>query len=120
MRFLIDANLPRRTSDVLIQAGHEAVDVRAIGLGGAPDPAIAAHAQSEGLAILTRDGDFGDIRNYPPAAYAGIVVLSVPDDFVADEVLRVLESFLSQTSLVARLPGRLAIVEAGRVRLREG
>jgi predicted nuclease of predicted toxin-antitoxin system len=118
MRFLIDANMPRRATDVIIASGHHAVDVRGIGLGGATDEVIAAYAQSGAHAIVTRDTDFGDIRNYPPASYHGIVVLALPDDATADQVLRLLESFLNQASLIAQLPGRLMIVEPGRVRIR--
>ena len=35
MRFLIDANMPRSTAELLKRYGHEAVDVRDIGMGGA-------------------------------------------------------------------------------------
>ena len=52
--------------------GHEAVDVRDIGLGAADDSVIASHARKNGLCLVTRDKDFGDIRNYPPADYSGI------------------------------------------------
>ena len=118
MRFLVDANLPRSTAACIRKCGHEAVDVRDIGMGKSPDSAIARHAQQEGLALITRDKDFGDVRNYPPANYAGIVVLDLRDDTVAAEILRILTAFLGQTAILARLPGRLAIVEASRIRLR--
>lgn len=118
MRFLVDANLPRTTSACIQKSGHEAVDVRDIGLGKSPDSVIARYAQQEGLALITRDKDFGDVRNYPPANYAGIVVLDLQDDAVVAEILKVLAAFLSQTESLKQLPGRLAIVEAGRIRLR--
>jgi hypothetical protein len=51
---------------------------------------------------------FADIRNYPPAQYAGLLVLELPDDAMATFVLRVIESFISQKELVEALPGRLA------------
>ena len=90
MRFLIDADLPRATGEALRRAGHDAFDVRDIGLGDAKDHEIAVYAQAHKLCLLTGDFDFADIRNYPPHSY---------------EVL-------------TRLPGRLAIVEPGRVRIR--
>ncbi|MGA8659739.1 MAG: DUF5615 family PIN-like protein [Chthoniobacterales bacterium] len=46
---------------------HEAVDVRDSGMGGAADSDIAAYAQQNRLALVTRDFDFADIRKYPPA-----------------------------------------------------
>jgi predicted nuclease of predicted toxin-antitoxin system len=118
MRFLIDANMPRSTAELLKRYGHEATDVRDIGMGGAADSEIATYAQGNRLALVTRDFDFADVRNYPPAQYAGILVLELPEDAVATFVLRVLESFVANNELVQALPGRLAIVQPTRVRLR--
>lgn len=67
MHFLIDADLPRSVSDVLQAYGHEAIDVRDIGLRNAIDTTIARYAQQEGLCLLAGDFDFSDIRTYPPA-----------------------------------------------------
>ncbi len=118
MRFLLDANMPRSGAVMLRQNGHEAFDVRDIGLGGADDTRIAAHAKANGLVLVTRDFDFSDIRNYPPAEFAGIIVLQLPDDAIAAVVVKVLETFLSQPQLLALVVGRLAIVESWRVRFR--
>jgi hypothetical protein len=87
-------------------------------MGNAEDGVIARHACENAFCLITRDKDFGDIRNYPPGDYAGIIVLHLPDDFLATEVLRILEVFLSRREWLERLPGRLAIVEPSRVRFR--
>jgi predicted nuclease of predicted toxin-antitoxin system len=58
MRFLLDANMPRTAVEGVQRLGHEAVDVREIGLGGAEDKQIAAYAQQQDLALITRDFDF--------------------------------------------------------------
>ena len=118
MRFLIDANLPRSTKPLVVRLGHEAVDVRDVGLGAAKDDVIARHAQTQGFALITRDFDFADIRNYPPADYPGILVLELPDDATAQAILKVIESFLGRPDLLERLPGRLAVVQVSRVRFR--
>ncbi len=118
MRFLVDANMPLSVAPRIRAFGHEATDVREIGIGAADDSVIARHARENGLSIVTRDKDFGDIRNYPPADYAGIVVLDLPDDMVAADVLRVMEAFVSRPEWLERLPGRLAVVEPWRVRFR--
>ncbi len=118
MRFLLDANMLRSAAGAVQRLGHEAVDVRDVGLGGADDAQIALYAKEHKLALVTRDFDFSDVRNYPPADYAGIVVLELPDDAIAATVVKVLESFLSQPELLAHVPGRLAIVESWRVRFR--
>ena len=118
MRFLIDADLPRSTKTLLEKFGHEAIDVRDIGLGGAKDPVIARYAQDRQLCLLTGDFGFADIRNYPPESYCGIVVLELPPDATSVFILHLIEEVLSQSEILARLPKRLAIIGAGRIRLR--
>jgi hypothetical protein len=118
MDFLIDASLPRSTALTVRKHGYQAVDVRDIGLGGSPDPAIAAHAQVHQLCLLTRDYDFADIRNYPPDQYAGIVVVELPATAAPVTINHLIADFLQLPTTLSQLPGRLAIVEPGRVRLR--
>jgi predicted nuclease of predicted toxin-antitoxin system len=118
MRFLIDADLPRRTANLLLRYGHDAIDVRDTDLAEAKDVLIAARAKADGLSILTGDFGFADVRSFPPDEYQGIVVLEIPNDATAPFILTLLESFLRRADLVAKLPGRLAIVSAGRVRMR--
>ncbi len=78
MTFLVDADLPRSTADVVRRHGYHAVDARDIGLRHADDSAIASHAQREQPCLVTGDFDFADIRNSPPQHDAGIVVLVIP------------------------------------------
>jgi predicted nuclease of predicted toxin-antitoxin system len=44
-------------------------------MGNADDGVIARHARENTFCLITRDKDFGDIRNYPPGDYGGIIVL---------------------------------------------
>jgi hypothetical protein len=117
MQFLIDASLPRRTAPQVQLHGHQATDVRGIGLGSADDPDIAAYAQAQNMAILSRDYDFADIRNYPPDQYAGIVVFDLPCTATAPTILKLVDDFLQQAQTLRDLPGRLAIVAPGQIRL---
>jgi predicted nuclease of predicted toxin-antitoxin system len=119
MRFLIDADLPRSVNGVIRARGHEPIDVRDVGLRDAEDAEIARYAQAEGLCLITGDYDFSDIRNYQPNRYAGIVVLNLPRTANSAYINRLIDGFLAQEELIATLPGKLAIVEPGRVRLRE-
>ncbi len=118
MRFLIDEDLPRSIKDLIERYGHEAADVRVIGFRGSKDRQIAALAQSKGLCLVTGDFDFSNVRNYPPGKYAGIVVLRIPRTATASYIVNLLESFLRQGELVAQMPGKLAVVETGRIRIR--
>jgi predicted nuclease of predicted toxin-antitoxin system len=114
----VDANMPRSTLALLASLGHIGEHARDIGLGHATDKQIAARARSTGAAILTRDVDFADIRNYPPHEFQGLIVLRMPDDAVALTIVNLLERFLKQTELAARISGHLVILEPDRVRFR--
>ena len=118
MLFLIDSDLPRSLAGVISSLGHEALDVRDLGLGAAPDERIAAEARQRGACLVTGDFGFADIRNYPPADYAGITVLEIPSDAGTEGILSLARSWLAQPDLLKLLPGRLAIVAPGRIRLR--
>ena len=88
------------------------------GIRGAKDARIAQYARENHLCLLTGDIDFADVRKYPPEKYAGIIVLRLPGHATASFILRVIEQLLQQEALLAKIPGKLAIVEPGQVRLR--
>ena len=118
MQFLMDANLPRTAVAVFQAAGHTAAHVKELGMGGATDDIIAARARAEGWVLVTRDLDFADVRAYPPADYAGLLVLRLGDEATAVEIKALLESFMGEAEWLGQLPGRLCILEPGRVRFR--
>ena len=76
--FLIDASLPRATGNVIRAHGHQATDVRDIGLGTASDEDIADHARQHKLALISADQDFGNVLVFPPADYDGLVIIRPP------------------------------------------
>jgi len=118
MRFLIDADLPHSLTVIIEGFGHDALHVRDVGLGGAPDDEIAAYARSRDLTILTGDFDFGDLRNYPPADYPGIVILVIPQTAGLATIQRLTLELLQAEEVVSSIAGKLAIVEPGRIRVR--
>ena len=98
--------------------GHEAGFARDIGLAAAPDQDIAARAKTTAAALLTRDLDFADTRQYPAENYAGIVVRRLPDDATARAIGAIVERFVREEAFLSVLKGRVAIVEVYRVRFR--
>jgi predicted nuclease of predicted toxin-antitoxin system len=118
MHFLVDASLPRSTADLIRGAGHEATDVRDIGLRVAADQQIAQHARNNGLIIITADFDFADIRIYPPQIYHGIIVIERPENATVAQVLDIVGRLLGEQTVLAALPGRLVIIDGYRIRLR--
>lgn len=116
--FLIDASLPRATAGLVASYGHGATDVRDIGMGTASDPLIAAHVQTNRHILFTKDQDFGNVLDYPPDQYHGIAVVDPPPHAGRAVVLALVEQLLRQQDVIDQLPGRLAIIQMGRIRLR--
>ncbi len=110
--------MPGDTALVVRAHGHLATDVRDIGLGTASDDEIAEYARLNGFAIISADRDFGDERVFPPANYSGIVIIEQPPIGNVRLVLALVDQFLSAHNFVSMLPGRIAIVAPGRIRMR--
>ena len=117
MQFKLDENLPGEVADLLRDAGHDVETVNDEGLQGAKEPVLADVVRREGRILLTFDIGFGDIRSYPPADYAGLLVLrlGVQDKASTLAVCTRLVTLLEQQSP----RGQLWIVEDTRVRIHE-
>src|SRR5476649_95669 len=102
--------MPRSAVKLLRDAGYEAIDIRETPLRGAKDWQIAAHIKKEGYCLVTGDYDFADIRSYPPKEYAGIVIINAGKDATATMICELIGEFISQSQILKRLPGKLAIV----------
>ena len=118
MRFLVDADLPRTLVPLFASFGHEAIDVRNIGMLASPDDVIAQYAVEHRLCLITGDWGFADNRMYPPRHHFGIIIIGLPDGARGSQIIELVELILNQPKLLAIVPGRLAIVEKGRIRLR--
>lgn len=117
MTFKVDENLPEEAADLLIAAGHEADTVRQEGLAGIDDPVLATLLQQEERALVTFDLGFGDIRQYPPQNYQGLIVLrSKRQDKWT--LLTLVRKFIPSLA-IEPLAGNLWIVEADRLRIWE-
>jgi predicted nuclease of predicted toxin-antitoxin system len=116
-KFLVDEDMARSTAVALRQAGHEAEDVRDVGLRGHSDQEVFDRAQAQGAILVTADKDFANILRFPLGSHAGIIVSRVPDRLptqrVNEELLQALARLEGQ-----KLEGALVIVEVGRVRIR--
>jgi len=62
MKFLVDAQLPPALCAWLRERGHGAEHVAEVGLLSAADASIAAHAEANGLVLVSKDEDFVALR----------------------------------------------------------
>lgn len=78
MRVKLDENLPLELGEDIRAAGHDADHVVDEGLAGGSDSIVLSAARDEGRVLFTMDKGIADIRQYPPADYAGIVLFRPP------------------------------------------
>jgi len=118
LKLKIDENLPSECAGILRGGGFEADTVADERLTGAEDSVIAVRSRAEGRVLITLDLDFANIRAYPPAEYAGIVVLRLKRQDKHAVLALVRRAALV---LANRAPeGELWIVEPDRIRFRMG
>jgi len=115
-RFKVDENLPLEATKILAGAGHDAVTVLDQKMGGRSDLDVIAACTHEARALITLDLDFADIRAYPPADYAGIIVLRLARLY-KPQLLSVIKRLVP---LLEREPltGKLWIVDESTLRVR--
>ncbi|OIN97083.1 hypothetical protein AUJ66_04400 [Candidatus Desantisbacteria bacterium CG1_02_38_46] len=116
MKFLIDADVPRRVFYALKKLGHDVVDIRERKPTGISDDEIYSFAQQEQRIIITRDLGFSNIIIYPLGEHCGIIVLRVHMLFT-EQMTWLIENFLSYVS-EKELKGSLAIIQENRYRIK--
>jgi predicted nuclease of predicted toxin-antitoxin system len=76
----VDEDLPRAIAVLIRHAGHDAATVVEQGLGGSPDAVLWKTIQAEARFLVTADKGFANIREHPPGAHAGILLLRPAQD----------------------------------------
>ncbi len=118
VKFKLDENLPALVLESLTELGHDAHTVADEGLSGAQDKAVLQACIVEDRILITLDLDFSDIRAYRPGSYPGIWVLRPPK-----QTFKSIDSLVRaglQLSAVERVHGQLWVIDARRVRIRDG
>jgi predicted nuclease of predicted toxin-antitoxin system len=115
-RFLLDADMPKSSGNLIKSLGYDVEDVRDIRMSAAKDKEIIEYALRNHRVIVTRDTDFGEILRYP--SHPGAIILRLPNTFTAEEVNERLRSFLTSID-ERRLRDVIVIVERSRYRIRE-
>jgi len=115
-RFVIDEPLPRSAANAIREAGHEAIDIRDIGLRGASDDEIWNYARQHEAVLVTADVEFADMRRLNQGGAPGIVLVRMPSAS-APALAAELAGALSGLS-EGDLAGSVVVIEPGRVRIR--
>lgn len=75
MSILVDHCVPRKFLRLIRDWGYDASLLTDYLAADASDEAVLALAQRLDAVLLTADLDFASILNYPPASYAGLMVM---------------------------------------------
>ena len=115
MLFKLDENLRSDIGDPLRELGHDVSTVYDQGMRGQEDHQIAEACRVEGRILISMDLDFSNIQMFPPANYAGLIVLRLRAKGRATvrTVFRRVLSHMDQEPIV----GRLWIVDERRIRI---
>jgi predicted nuclease of predicted toxin-antitoxin system len=116
MRFKLDENLGSRSSRLFPEAGHDVETIFDEGLSGARDEIVFETCIREGRCLLTLDLDFADIVRFPPHKAYGIAVLRLPHTASLNLLEQSVRELLNMLD-TEPIPGRLWIVEPGRIRI---
>jgi predicted nuclease of predicted toxin-antitoxin system len=111
----LDENLGARGARLLSDGGWDVATVFAQGLNSATDATLIEVCRIEGRALITLDEDSSSILRFPPARYARIVVLRLPEPLTPASIEEALRRLIV-ASAGQDLSGRLWVIDAQRIR----
>jgi hypothetical protein len=118
--FFSDQCVPSEISDILIRNGHQVTLLRDVLPIRSPDSDVIAKAQGLKAILLSLNGGFADIVDYPPSEYAGIVAIQLKNHpETIPSLMGRLVNFLIENPEQDFYRGKLIIVEPHRIRIRQ-
>jgi len=116
VKFLVDEALQNLVAYRLVAAGHDATHIRALGMQGAVDDDVLAHAANEQRVLVTTDTDFGAILALSGAPVLSVLLLRGVGDTVDERVAAITRSLTVVEHDLAT--GAIVVIESDRVRIR--
>lgn len=120
LRFFADHCVSKSVIQALGDAGYEVLRLADYIPADSADSVVISKAQELDSILVSLNGDFADIVAYPPSSYKGIIALQIGNHpEVIPRVLAVLKDYLSDHPAMHHYGGKLFLVEAHRIRVRE-
>jgi predicted nuclease of predicted toxin-antitoxin system len=120
LRFFADHCISNVIMDGLRVIGAEVLRLREHLPTDAPDEVVMATAQQLEAILVSLNGDFANIVTYPPARYDGIIALQVHNHpEIIPQLMARLTNYIASHPTMEEYKGKLFIVEAHRIRIRE-
>lgn len=119
LRLFADQCVPTIVTESLRIAGYEVMLLRDFLPIESIDSIVISKAQELDAILITLNGDFANILDYPPIGYKGIIALQIRNHpEILLEIVSRLKDYLSANPDMGHYQGKLFLVEAHRIRMR--
>jgi predicted nuclease of predicted toxin-antitoxin system len=120
LSFFLDHCVPFSVEKKLSQ-GHEVFLLRNHLPRDSPDAEVIQKAQELNAILVSLNGDFSNIIQFPPSSYSGIIALQVKNrPEIIPDLLDRLGEYLNEHPDQRDYAGKLVLVEVHRIRIVEG
>ena len=120
LKFFADHCISNFIIQALLDAGCKVIRLKDIISPDSADLSVIVKAQELDSILISLNGDFSDMVTYPPKNYKGIVALQVRNHpEITPQLITKLKHYLSANPDMNHYKGKLFLVEAHRIRIRE-
>ena len=120
LRFFADHCIPNFIIQELQDVGYRVLRLKGHIPIESPDSKVIATAQELDAILLSLNGDFTNILNYPPDRYKGIIAFQVKNHpEVIPHLIRRLLSYLALHPEMDFYKGKLILLEVHRIRIQK-
>lgn len=118
MRFLLDQNLSPALVALLVEAGHDTVHIRDLGLSRAPDERVMARAVDDDRVLISSDTDFGELLSRSNADAPSVLLLRRQSGRRATEIADLIVANLDAIADDLET-GAIVVMSDTRIRVRQ-
>lgn len=120
IRVFADQCVPNLVTESLRNGGYEVLLLRDFLPIESNDIVVISKAQELGTILITLNGDFANILDYPPENYKGIIALQVRNHpEMLPQIMARLKAYFSTFPDMEHYQGKLFLVEVHRIRIRQ-